>query len=130
VFKWERVFSPELRSTVLGRKEMNMAKTLPVIAVAALVAIAAAAPTSVRADDTGAIVGGAIGGLALGAIIGSAASQPGPYYQPRQYYEPVPVYRPAPVYVVPRREVCVEQREVWSNRYQDYVVRNVRVPCY
>jgi hypothetical protein len=120
-----------LRSTVLGRKEVNMSKTLPVMAVAALVAIAAAAPTPVRADDnTGAIVGGAIGGLALGAIIGSAASQPGPYYQPRQYYEPVPVYRPAPVYVVPRREVCVEQREVWSNRYQDYVVRNVRVPCY
>jgi hypothetical protein len=32
--------------------------------------------------------------------------------------------------VVPRRQMCLEQREVWSDRYQDYVVRNVRVPCY
>ena len=101
-----------------------MIKTLPMLAVAALVAFATAAPTNVQANDTGAIVGGAIGGLALGAILGGAV-QPAPYY-----YQPAPVYGPEPGYVVPRRDVCVEEREFWSPRYQQYIVRDVRVPCY
>ena len=103
-----------------------MTKTLPIFAVTAMLAVAAAFPTPVQANDTGAIVGGAIGGLAVGAILGGAMAQP-------RYYEPAPrYYAPAyqPVYVAPRREMCVEQREVWSPRYQDYVVRNVRVPCF
>ena len=98
-----------------------MTKFLSVVAVGAMVAVAAV-PTSVQARD-GAVVGGVLGGLALGAIIGGAAAA-----QPRPYYEPV--YETAPVYVVPQRRMCLEEREVWSNRYQQYVIRNVRVPCY
>jgi hypothetical protein len=98
-----------------------MKKTLPIVAIAAMLA-AAVTPTQVQARD-GAVVGGVLGGLAVGAIVGSAIAQPRPYY-----YEPV--YEPAPVYVVPERRTCVEEREVWSNRYQQYVVRSVRVPCY
>lgn len=101
-----------------------MTKVIATTAVAAILAMAAVIPTEVRANDTGAIVGGAIGGLALGAIIGTAASQP------RPYYAPPPAYAPAPVYMVPEREVCIEPREVWSPHYQAYVVRNVRTPCY
>ena len=70
----------------------------------------------------GAVAAGVIGGLAAGAIIGGAVAQPQPYYV-------APAYEPAPVYVAPP-ETCLEQRQVWSPRYQAYVVRNVRVPCY
>ena len=100
-----------------------MTKMLPAFAVAVMLA-AAVTPTQVQARNEGAIVGGVLGGLALGAIVGGAAAA-----QQRPYYEPG--YEPAPVYVVPeRRRVCMEQQEMWSNRYQQYVVRNVRVPCY
>ena len=100
-----------------------MMKTLPVFAVVGMLA-ATVTPTQVQARNEGAIVGGVLGGLALGALVGGAAAA-----QPRPYHHPG--YEPAPVYVVPeRRQVCVEQQEVWSNRYQQYVVRNVRVPCY
>jgi hypothetical protein len=99
-----------------------MKKALPIVAVAAILA-AAVTPTPVQARNDGAIVGGVLGGLALGAIVGSAVARPRPYY-----YEPV--YEPGPVYVVPERRTCVEEREVWSNRYQQYVIRSVRVPCY
>jgi hypothetical protein len=34
---------------------------------------------------------------------------------------------PAPVYVAPR--TCIVDQQVWSNRYQAWVVRPVRVAC-
>jgi hypothetical protein len=40
-----------------------------------------------RANDTGAVVAGAIGGLAAGAVIGGALSQPR-YYEPAYPVEP------------------------------------------
>ena len=74
-----------------------MRKALTAIALAATFALASvAAPQPAKADDGGAIAAGIIGGLALGAIVGSAASGPhyydydrGYYYRPRHYY-----YRP------------------------------------
>ena len=74
-----------------------MRKALTAIALAAAFALASvAAPQPAKADDGGAIAAGIIGGLALGAIVGSAASGPhyydydrGYYYRPRYYY-----YRP------------------------------------
>ena len=103
-----------------------MTKTVTVLIAAAIIAVAAmAVPAKVKAGNDGAVIGGVLGGLAAGAIIGGAVA-PRPYYDP--YY--APAYGPPPVYVVPQPEVCVEQRQVWSNRYQAYVVRNVRVPCY
>ena len=57
--------------------------------------------------------------LVAGAIIGGAVANA----------RPAPVYvEPAPVYAVPVRTCLVEQ-QVWSPRYQAYVMRPVRVAC-
>jgi len=51
----------------------------------------------------GAAAAGIIGGLAVGAIIGSAAANNGYYYGSGGYYGPGPyAYAPAPIYVQPR----------------------------
>jgi len=96
-----------------------MNRTLIACAAAAAVGFVSAAQPA-HAGNGGAVAAGVLGGLAVGAIIGGAAAR-GPYDGP--------VYAPAPVYVAPR-ETCIQQRQVWSDRYQGYVVRNVRVPCY
>ncbi|MFY9657789.1 MAG: hypothetical protein WAK01_14620 [Methylocystis sp.] len=58
-----------------------------------------------RAGDSGAAVAAGIGGLAVGAIVGSALARPAP----------VPVYYPAPVYVAPPPPRCwVEQVPVFD----------------
>lgn len=97
-----------------------MRKTLTALVAAAALAIAAvSAPSDAFAQRRGgAVAAGVIGGLAAGAIIGSALA-PRPYY----YYEP------APVYVAPPPHACIERQWVWSERRGDYVRRNVRVPC-
>ena len=101
-----------------------MTKFLTVAAIGALLG-AAAAPTELQARDRGgAVAAGVLGGLAAGAIIGGIAAQP------RPYYAPAPVYVAPPLYVEPEPQVCVAPREVWSNRFQGYVIRNVRIPCY
>jgi hypothetical protein len=73
-----------------------MRKILTAIAVAATLAVAGiAAPQPAQARCVGCAVGaGVIGGLALGAIIGSAAANNGPYYNggPGYYYGPRPYY--------------------------------------
>jgi hypothetical protein len=69
-----------------------MIKTLTGIAAAAALALTmVAAPQPAKAGDGGAFAAGAIGGLAAGAIIGSAVAN-GPHY----------AYGPAPVYYGPR----------------------------
>src|SRR6185436_1608993 len=66
-----------------------------------------------------AIGAGVVGGLVAGAIIGNAVASA----------RPAPVYvEPAPVYAAPVRTCLVEQ-QVWSPRYQAYVMRPVRVAC-
>ena len=100
-----------------------MKRVLFVSALAASVALGGLAVSSqAQARDGGAVAAGVIGGLAVGAIVGGAAAQQ------RGYYD-VPRYEVQPAYAAPDREMCVERREVWSSRYQNYVVRNVRVPC-
>ena len=98
-----------------------MKRTLIVCATAAAIGLITAPQPVQAGGNGGAVAAGVIGGLAAGAIIGGAIA-PRPYY-----YEPA--YAPAPVYVAPQ-EMCVQQQQVWSPRYQAYVVRNVRVPCY
>ncbi len=98
-----------------------MKKALSVVGAAAIVVLGLAASSPVQARDDGAIIGGVIGGLALGAIVGGAAAQQRGYHEPDYGYQPV--------YGAPRRQMCVERREVWSNRHQHYVVRDVRVRC-
>lgn len=98
-----------------------MKRTFSVVGATAIVVLGMAVSSPVQARDDGAIIGGVIGGLALGAIVGGAAAQQREYREPHYGYQPV--------YVAPRRQMCVERREVWSNRHQHYVVRDVRVRC-
>jgi hypothetical protein len=98
-----------------------------IIALAAAAVVAAALPSSAQARCDGCAVGaGIIGGLAAGAILGSAIAN----IQPR-YYEPAPVYTvPPPVYVEPPDyvddPVChLEPRQVWDG--YGYRTRRVEV---
>ncbi len=70
-----------------------MKKSIVAIAAVGLVAAALSSPAQARCDGC-AVGAGVIGGLAAGAIIGSAAAN-GPYYYgpgPGYYYGPGPVY--------------------------------------
>jgi hypothetical protein len=83
--------------TALEIHERNnaMTRTLTTLAAAGAIAVAAiAAPTSAEARG-GRIAAGIIGGLAVGALVGSAFASPyyyggGPYYYGG--YAPAPVY--------------------------------------
>jgi hypothetical protein len=68
----------------------KMTKTLTAIAAAATLAVAAVATPQPAQARGSALAAGIIGGLAAGAIIGSAVN--GPYYGPGYYYGPAPVY--------------------------------------
>ncbi len=87
---------------------------LKIIALAVAGLSAAALPTTADARCHGCGVGaGIVGGLAAGAIIGSAIANSGP-----RYVEPGPVYGPAPVYGAPEYvegPVChVERQRFWD----------------
>jgi hypothetical protein len=93
---WERArkLNPLAQMSATSRntnsERIVMKKTLVACAAAATIAAAALAPTTAEARG-GAIAAGLIGGLALGAIIGSAAAANGPYYAPAPaYYGPPP----------------------------------------
>ena len=97
----------------------------PIIVLAAAALVAAAMPSSAQAHCRGCGVGaGVIGGLAAGAIIGSAIANS----QPR-YVEPAPVYGPPPPYYVEPPEyvdgpVChIERQQVWDG----YAYRTRRI---
>lgn len=87
------------------------------IALAAAALVAAALPSPAQAGCRGCgVAAGVVGGLAAGAIIGSAIANS----QPR-YYEPAPVYAapPPPAYVEPPDDVdgpvChIERRQYWD----------------
>jgi hypothetical protein len=73
-----------------------MTKTLLALATATTIAASAAAPSTVDARCFGCAVGaGVIGGLAAGAIIGSAIANSPPAYAP---YAPVAGYEAYPAY--------------------------------
>ena len=87
-----------------------------IIALAAAALVAAALPSSAQARCDGCgVAAGVVGGLAAGAIIGSAIANS----QPR-YVEPAPVYdAPPPAYDEPPEyvegPVChMERRQVWD----------------
>ena len=66
---------------------MTKIRTLTALAAAATLGIAAiAAPQPAEARHGGAIAAGVIGGLAVGALIGSAAAAPYYGYAPGYYY--------------------------------------------
>ncbi|MEJ2375243.1 MAG: hypothetical protein P8Y53_07020 [Pseudolabrys sp.] len=69
-----------------------MKRILTATAAAAALALATVAvPQHAEAHDGAAVAAGIIGGLAAGAIIGSAVSHPY-YYRPRTYYYGEPAY--------------------------------------
>jgi hypothetical protein len=73
-----------------------------IVAVAAAIAVAGTVSQPAHAGDRGgAIAAGVLGGLAVGAMVGAAASQP-------RYYAPPPAYvaDPEPVYVAPPPPRC------------------------
>ena len=85
------------------------------IALTAAALVAAALPSSAQAHCNGCgVAAGVVGGLAAGAIVGSAIANSGP-----RYVEPAPVYAaPPPVAEPPEyadRPVChMERRQVWD----------------
>jgi hypothetical protein len=94
-----------------------MKKTLTALVAAATIAVSlAGSATNVSARD-GAVAAGVAAGLVGGLIVGGAIANSRPAY----------VVEPAPVYVAPR--TCIVDQQVWSNRYQAWVVRPVRVAC-
>ncbi len=99
-----------------------MKATILALAAAALVAAAPPFPAEANCHGCG-VAAGVVGGLAAGAIIGSAIAN-----QPR-YVEPAPVYEaPPPAYVEPPDYVegpaChVERQQVWDG----YAYRTRRV---
>ena len=98
-----------------------------IVALAAAVTLAAALPSSAQAHCRGCgVAAGVVGGLAAGAIIGSAIANSGP-----TYVEPAPVYAPPPpVYAEPPAygdgPVChTERQQVWDG--YAYRMRRVQV---
>jgi hypothetical protein len=95
-----------------------MMKTLTTLATAGMIAAAAVtAPAPAQADSNGgAIAAGVVGGLAAGAIIGSAWRPYPAYgyaYSPGYAYAPGPVYY-GDAYAYSRRCHIVRQR-IWTD---------------
>ncbi|MGB8579137.1 MAG: hypothetical protein WCD56_21670 [Pseudolabrys sp.] len=98
-----------------------------IIALAAAATLAAALPSSAQAYCNGCgVAAGVVGGLAAGAIVGSAIANSRPVY-----VEPAPVYvPPPPAYAEPPAyvdgPVChTERQQVWDG--YAYRMRRVQV---
>jgi hypothetical protein len=102
-----------------------MQRTIVALAAAALAAAAMPSPAQARCHGCG-VGAGIIGGLAAGALIGSAIANS----QPR-YGEPAPVYGPPPAYAVEPPDyvdgpVChLENRQLWDG--EAYRTRRIEV---
>jgi hypothetical protein len=95
---------------------IKMTKTLIILAAVATIGVAAVAAPQPAQARGGALAAGILGGLAAGAIIGSAVH--GPYYGPGYYYGPGPVYYDGP-------RCYISHRRYWDG--WDWHVRRVRV---
>ena len=88
-----------------------MKKLMIIAAVAAMTMATSFAPKPALADD-GRIAAGVVGGLAVGAIVGSQVGRDDGYrHRERAYY---------------RRDCRIERRD-WEDRYGRLHVRSVRV---
>jgi hypothetical protein len=104
--------------TCLRTPMENRMKTITAIAAVSMLALAvssASAPASAR--NGGAIAAGVVGGLAVGAIVGSQVNRN--YYGGPAYAEPT--------YVVEPRGYCHTERREVVDAYGNYRVRRVRV---
>ena len=94
-----------------------MKRILAIAAVSAL-ALSFAAPNAASARDDGAVAAGVLGGLAVGAIIGSQAQ--------RNYYSG-PGYIDGPVYERREYRECHIEREEVEDSYGNIHLRKIRV---
>ena len=93
-----------------------MLKVIAVTAISALALVVTAAPQPAFARDDGAVAAGVIGGLAVGAIIGSQAGRG--YYGGPGYY--ASDYQPS------YRECHIERQQV-EDGYGNVRFRRIRV---
>jgi hypothetical protein len=94
---------------------------LTATALAGAIAISAAMVPAQSYAGGGDVAAGVIGGLAVGAMIGAAASQP-------RYAPPPPVYyAPAPVYAAPPPCYWTRGEPVWDGMRGTWVRPRVRV---
>jgi hypothetical protein len=92
-----------------------------IIALAAAATLAAALPSSAQAYCNGCgVAAGVVGGLAAGAIVGSAIANSRPVY-----VEPAPVYVPPPPAYVDGPVCHTERQQVWDG--YAYRMRRVQV---
>jgi hypothetical protein len=94
-----------------------MVKVITLAALSALALTAVSQPASAGGNG-GAVAAGVVGGLAVGAIIGSQAARPN-YYNGPAYYEAAPVYE--------ERAYCHTERRVFVDSYGYEHYRHVRV---
>jgi hypothetical protein len=90
-----------------------MLKVITVAAIAGLALAATITPQPALAGDGGAVAAGVVGGLAVGAIIGSQVNR-GSYYGPDPGYQPV-------------YNSCHVERVQVVDEYGRYHVRRIRV---
>ncbi len=92
----------------------------------------APAPAAAEMSPGGALALGALGGLAVGGVIGHSMGS-GPYYPGKRVYTAPP---PAPVYYAPPRRVyvseevesrCFVKRRRYVDEFGDVIVRRVRI---
>lgn len=93
-----------------------MLKTMTLVAIAALALAATVPPQPAFAHDNGAVAAGVIGGLAVGAIIGSQANRG--YYGDQGYYGSG--YQPS-------YSECHTERQRVEDGYGNVRLRRVRV---
>lgn len=94
-----------------------MLKVITIVAISALALAVTATSKPALAGDGGAIAAGVVGGLAVGAIIGS---------QSNRNYNNGPAYYDEPRYRASYSGCHTERQEV-TDRYGNYGVRRVRV---
>jgi hypothetical protein len=129
VFGDFRLFTSQIGTRPIN-KGKHMHKSLVGLAAAAALGLAAvAAPAPANAGCYGCAVGaGIIGGVAAGAIIGSAIANSPPPPPPGYYPPPAPVYYPGPGpgYAALAPGCYWAKRQVWIEGY-GYRWRTVQV---
>src|SRR5712691_3979286 len=98
-------------------KEILMKKALTAVLAVATVAVSLA---TFATEASAGRRGGLAAGLAIGAVGGLIAGTAIANSRPAYVVE-------GPVVVAPR--YCIVAQQLWSNRYQAWVVRPTRVPC-